>query len=793
MADKIAKGLRDSNGVLYQIIPPIATEKEFGGITAIPRTTENKEVVIDPTTGRLYVGSTEEQIDNITHYITPEMFGAKGDGVTDDTVAIQTAIDTAGNTDVVYLSKKTYLTTGSLVFSHRPSIFRCDGVISYTGTGAAIIIARSYVTLEIAEISATNGTAIQMNSGNHGLSGGTHSISHCVVNVDNISSSKIGLHEFAETEPQTYNKFVINRIVSTEICVHVENLGEDTRTVYINEHKYWFVKLLGAKTGIKIVRGGSHRFFSGSLEGLKSDGVGIHLVNASDIKVRGFRCAENYGEKSIVFEGTCGHNDIEMSVINLNEIDISGLSDSVYSIKNTLRSTWIGVTSHRLSYAEISGENGILYDATLIDTEVTVDGTTFESNIIKQVENRIPNTIIFADTIESGTKFRLAKFYSDQGCITRGTPIAVSFPETGANLILQDYSKNTIIDNTDGTYNGKIVAVKWIGYHRSKRKNVWHVQVLGTSSNNDLILKSDEGTEYHVAVKNNGVITTEQVTEENQVSVAVDINGEIYNNCGYIDGYRIDSGGENVASDCTSATGYIAVSGNDILKMSNVKFEDVNDAIAVYDNNFIFLGMFTGKGSTYGVFSYTFAQYGLNSVVEKGGARYWSVPVGKGSSEIAYVRISTKKYNTTGYFPGIDMAVAIVKQTPVVESVNGKTGAVQLTAEDVGALPNSTIIPTKTSQLENDSGFLKQHQSLTGYATEDYVKNYAQPKGEYALKSDIPTIPTIPVQSVNGKTGEVNLSASDVDALASSEHTTKELKVTYDDGTTETVQLVVVI
>ena len=38
----------------------------------------------------------------------------------------------------------------------------------------------------------------------------------------------------------------------------------------------------------------------------------------------------------------------------------------------------------------------------------------------------------------------------------------------------------------------------------------------------------------------------------------------------------------------------------------------------------------------------------------------------------------------------------------------------------------------------------------------------AQPKGNYALKSDIPAVP---VQSVNGKTGEVKLSASDVGAL----------------------------
>ena len=38
------------------------------------------------------------------------------------------------------------------------------------------------------------------------------------------------------------------------------------------------------------------------------------------------------------------------------------------------------------------------------------------------------------------------------------------------------------------------------------------------------------------------------------------------------------------------------------------------------------------------------------------------------------------------------------------------------TAKEVGALPDTTKIPSKVSELENDSGFLTQHQSLAGYA-----------------------------------------------------------------------------
>ena len=46
-----------------------------------------------------------------------------------------------------------------------------------------------------------------------------------------------------------------------------------------------------------------------------------------------------------------------------------------------------------------------------------------------------------------------------------------------------------------------------------------------------------------------------------------------------------------------------------------------------------------------------------------------------------------------------------------VSSVNGKTGAVTLTAKDVKALPDSTeipVVPTDVSAFENDAGYLTE-------------------------------------------------------------------------------------
>lgn len=47
----------------------------------------------------------------------------------------------------------------------------------------------------------------------------------------------------------------------------------------------------------------------------------------------------------------------------------------------------------------------------------------------------------------------------------------------------------------------------------------------------------------------------------------------------------------------------------------------------------------------------------------------------------------------------------------------------------IDSLANKDELPTKTSDLVNDSDF----------ATKNYIQNYAQPIGDYALKSEIPT------------------------------------------------------
>ena len=176
-----------------------------------------------------------------------------------------------------------------------------------------------------------------------------------------------------------------------------------------------------------------------------------------------------------------------------------------------------------------------------------------------------------------------------------------------------------------------------------------------------------------------------------------------------------------------------------------------------------------------------------------------------------------------------------------VTSVNSKTGVVELSASDVGALPSTTTIPSKTSDLTNDSSFATETYvtnaianaqlggsggdiDLSGYATKDdlnskvdkvtgkslisdteisrlaNVTNYDDTEIKASINSkansdDIPTktsdltndsgyITEAPVTSVNSKTGAVVLSASDVGAIAepTSEGTNGQVLTTDGNG-----------
>lgn len=81
------------------------------------------------------------------------------------------------------------------------------------------------------------------------------------------------------------------------------------------------------------------------------------------------------------------------------------------------------------------------------------------------------------------------------------------------------------------------------------------------------------------------------------------------------------------------------------------------------------------------------------------------------------------------------------------------------------SLTGKPDIPSKTSELENDSGFITD-VALAGYAKTDDIPTAVS---ELANDAGYITAAQAPVQSVNGQTGAVQLTASDVGAISTSD------------------------
>lgn len=84
---------------------------------------------------------------------------------------------------------------------------------------------------------------------------------------------------------------------------------------------------------------------------------------------------------------------------------------------------------------------------------------------------------------------------------------------------------------------------------------------------------------------------------------------------------------------------------------------------------------------------------------------------GGGGEENVIESISLNGVNVP---PDANKNVALAESDPTVPSWAKAATKPSYTAQEVGALPDSTPIPSKTSDLTNDSGFLNSQTGVTG-------------------------------------------------------------------------------
>lgn len=136
-------------------------------------------------------------------FITPQMFGAKGDGVTDDTSAVQTFINKCLQGEIGYVPSGTYICSSQIVFDYSTAnvrqlkIFGCGcyrstfkstmtSGVSFLFTSNTLFDSFHTVINDIGFVSTTNDITLQIGKDNYSDSQGNYNFTNVfIANVSN--------------------------------------------------------------------------------------------------------------------------------------------------------------------------------------------------------------------------------------------------------------------------------------------------------------------------------------------------------------------------------------------------------------------------------------------------------------------------------------------------------------------------------------------------------------------------------------------------------------------------------
>ena len=330
------------------------TEKTVSGSTEVI----DKEDVgsggftIFPVKGKAnYIADTKEYVDNhipsdvVTvpeleiyeptlanlKYITPEMFGAKGDGVTDDAAAIQACLDeyaSLNSSGPAIRGLGSYKITQPIVINTSTSNIYFRTII-YTGNDCAVIMTGEYNNVRFDRIYAYNSTGAGFRlkttstkdaSYNQINLGVVYAYANGIEIINDYGASDLGFKQIY------YNRFYVQYLHSRYgNCFY---LSGETSNSQIGENSFWG-KRLGNSNGYAIYVESSKaftscRFYEFCIESASKNGVfgGVTLINCRTTEM--MDQYDGTGTTGIIYKTTSGLG-FRSSGTNIwyNNVDVS--------------------------------------------------------------------------------------------------------------------------------------------------------------------------------------------------------------------------------------------------------------------------------------------------------------------------------------------------------------------------------------------------------------------------------------------------------------------------------------
>lgn len=643
--DKLARGVT-AHGANGNLITGTATEVNIVQTTGTSTTDVMSQAAVTQVADNLSKEIVDQRV-----FVTPKMLGAKGDGVTDDTEVFKTLLSNSLNTeDIINLQGESYVISEGLILSNA---YLTNGTIIYTGSAnePIITIQRNSGLMDInidirianyaSDVVYVDYSTVpkeeQWVTGNF-IVDGVHitNTADTTTFIENSACVRIRYQSYQVIWGQTINNLTLEGLMDYGIYIEPWLKYAEYNPVY-NTSVFSNVLFHTVNCPLKTlpIVGETVETAVPAIDMETGGGIGLYLDRFANQSIDGltrpFMDLHNTNiEGDLVIPWDYYGNRMPADGI------IKSFNSSVYLSREYFHD---GRNNARVGWAEYStGEKFTSCNAFSLDN--VGDGSPYRDEELK-----VPWCIDNA---------RMIRFSAD-----------------GKDLIGMQYSfNNTEASNGQGTVqfgfcNGEAYIRSW-DYANSKWGELSPIHITRTSQ-----LVNDSGF----------------LTQKNAVLSSIDSNKAIYEGCGYVHGYRINSSGgiSSTASTCL-ATGFMSVCDNLKIELNGegeFLSNSVNNVIAVYDENFNFLGSFTGQKTNYGIFKSTFAGYGYEALSEDNGVYNWRVPAG---ANIAYVRISMNC--------AVDELIHVAIESFVVESINGQTGHVRLTAEDVGAVTETELTTT---------------------------------------------------------------------------------------------------
>lgn len=331
----------NGNGVLVETVSATTNDSTFSDSIVLPMVSASDEGKVLGVVNGAWAkmepvdGLPDMNLNGIEH-------GVIGDGETDDYSAIQTLLNqivgsgrNSNGNNSLYLPNRTYLISQPLVIGDNVN-FKCDGIISYTGLASALIIDGRYISLDVALISAPNGTAVEITAARN-----TNHTCYNEIKVNRIASCVRGfyIHDHAN-QRAVYSCYIwCNQIYGGSNGTY--GIEAYTDSFWLTEIHYHIGRVSGFDTGVYLHSDslynseaglGAHRFYSIQIEGVTN--CGYHFVNVENCVIRNARLEESYGGTQMILEGRIVDCDFMFKRIRLDEIDYTKVT---YATANYLR------------------------------------------------------------------------------------------------------------------------------------------------------------------------------------------------------------------------------------------------------------------------------------------------------------------------------------------------------------------------------------------------------------------------------------------------------------------------